>query len=373
MTQNLTLVFLFFLLFSCSEEKVVKDQNDSGNDSTSTVVETIAETSNVKEVEGIEVLNSRFYIPVNAVGIVKAINKGKITSYVNGIFNFDYIYEGQTFKKGQLIGRVIDVDFDNRYKRSIASFEKSYISFLEGDVLSKDYYNLKPLALKSKIDNSKNESIQGRARQKGLYDQLVDLEILEREKYLRTIRAPKDLIITAIYAENGQNISKGTTVFDFIDQSEKVVEVSLFESESSFLKRDEKVEIKKHSIKESDLFTGTVIGIGQQINSNRFRKITIKLSENSELTDGEQVDVLININTGKDGIQIPNDAIVYRDQRPVVFKVENNLAIWQYVELGDRFGNFMEITKGIESGDKIITKGHYTLAHQASIKFNLAQ
>ncbi|MCB0279426.1 MAG: efflux RND transporter periplasmic adaptor subunit, partial [Calditrichaeota bacterium] len=67
--------------------------------------------------------------------------------------------------------------------------------------------------------------------------------------------------------------------------------------------------------------------------------------------------------------QIPNKAIVYRDQRPVVFKVENDIAIWQYVDLGERFGDRVEITNGVDAGDKVITNGHFTLAHQANVNF----
>ena len=91
------------------------------------------------------------------------------------------------------------------------------------------------------------------------------------------------------------------------------------------------------------------------------------------LVDGEQVDVIIDISTKRTGLQIPNKAVVYRDQRPVVFTEKDGLALWNYVTLGERFGNSIEIVGGVSEGDHIITKGHFTLAHQANVSFKTAK
>ena len=323
-----------------------------------------------KEVDGIVVEESVFMIPVNTVGNVKATNKGKITSEVSGIFEFDYVFEGQEFKRGQKIGSVKDFTFDANYEKQKAAFERAYITFLDNDVISQEYYNLSYNELLKKIQNSKDPSIQGRSRTTGLYEVLLDFKAMDIERRKRTIRAPDDIIISTANVENGQNVGKGTALFDYIFNRDKIIEVSLFENEAAYLNLNDVAEITRQSLVSSAPYQATVIGISKQISQDRFRKVTLQVSNSQELIDGEQVDVNININTRRIGLQVPNEAIVYRDQKPVIFEVENGNALWKYVEVGDRFGNMIEIRDGINVGAKIITKGHFTLAHQAPVIFN---
>lgn len=322
-----------------------------------------------KEVDGIVVEESVFMIPVNTVGNVKATNKGKLTSEVSGIFEFDYVYEGKEFKKGDRIGQVKDFSFDASYEMQKASFERKYIEFLQNDVISKDYYNLDYDELLKKIQSTKDPNITGRSRTTGLYEELLNFKAMDIERKKRTIRAPSDIIISTVNVENGQNVSKGTALFDYIFNKDKIIEVSLFENEAAYLNLGDVAEIQRQSLVTSVPFQAEVIGISKQISQDRFRKVTLKVKESEELIDGEQVDVNININTRRIGIQVPNEAIVYRDQKPVIFEVENGNALWKYVEVGDRFGNMIEIRSGINVGAKIITKGHFTLAHQAPVLF----
>ncbi len=165
----------------------------------------------------------------------------------------------------------------------------------------------------------------------------------------------------------------GTVLFDYIYAKDKVIEVSLFENECAYLKVGQKAVIKRQAVITADEYLATVIGISKQISQDRFRKVTLEFDTENTLVDGEQVELTLSINTGRFGLQVPNESIVYRDQRPVIFVVEGNHALWKYVEVGERFGDKIEIKGGIRAGDRIITKGHFTLAHQATVDFKLAQ
>lgn len=363
------LLFSLIFMFSCSSDEA------EGSEENATQTVAVAQGTQVepqitaKEVDGIVVEESVFMIPVNTVGSVKATNKGKITSEVSGIFEFDYVYEGKEFKRGQKIGLVKDFAFDSNYEKQKAAFENAYINFLQNDVISKDFYNLSYDQLLKKIQESDNPAIIGRSRQTGLYVELLNFKAMDIERQKRTIRAPSDITVTTINVENGQNISKGSSLFDYIFNKNKIIEVSLFENEAAYLNIGDVAEVSRQSLISSIPFQTEVIGISKQISQDRFRKVTLRVNDADELIDGEQVDVNIAVNTKRIGIQVPNEAIVYRDQKPVIFEVENGNALWKYVEVGDRFGNMIEIRDGISVGSKIITKGHFTLAHQAPVIF----
>jgi len=353
------------LLLSCSEAKSEEVKETPAHSS-------VSEALKAKHVEGFVLKPTELKIPVNTVGNVKAIRKGKITSQVSGIFHFEYIFQGKSFKKGDVIGRITDIDFDNTYRQTYASFEKAYIKFLEDDI-EDTYRDKQPLKLLVLIDNAKNRSLIGRARNTGLYEELLKVKAIEKERTLRLIKANRNLVITQINVENGQSVSKGTALFDYVDNDDKVVEVSLFEKEAAYLSIGEEARVKRHAIPSETFYSGHVIGVAKQISQDRFRTVTIQLDDAPSLVDGEQVDVIIDISTKRTGLQIPNKAVVYRDQRPVVFTEKDGLALWNYVTLGERFGNSIEIVGGVSEGDHIITKGHFTLAHQANVSFKTAK
>jgi HlyD family secretion protein len=64
---------------------------------------------------------------------------------------------------------------------------------------------------------------------------------------------------------------------------------------------------------------------------------------------------------------VPEDAVLVRQGRDLVFVVEGGRAQWQYVDLGARSGNYVEITEGAQPGDTIAVDGHFALAHDAPV------
>ena len=70
---------------------------------------------------------------------------------------------------------------------------------------------------------------------------------------------------------------------------------------------------------------------------------------------------------------VPREAILTRDGRPLVFKVEDDITQWLYVELGERNEQFVEIKRvlqggSLDAGDKVVVTNHLTLTHGAQVK-----
>ena len=60
---------------------------------------------------------------------------------------------------------------------------------------------------------------------------------------------------------------------------------------------------------------------------------------------------------------VKTEAILNRDERDVVFVVENGLAKWRYIMSGKKNEFYTEILDGVQEGDSVIVSGHYNLAH----------
>jgi multidrug efflux pump subunit AcrA (membrane-fusion protein) len=76
--------------------------------------------------------------------------------------------------------------------------------------------------------------------------------------------------------------------------------------------------------------------------------------------------------TLEDRLLVPREAILTRDGRPLLFKVQDNRAAWLYVELGRQNDSLIEIKQVLQGGslaegDRVVVSNHLTLSHDAKI------
>jgi multidrug efflux pump subunit AcrA (membrane-fusion protein) len=74
-----------------------------------------------------------------------------------------------------------------------------------------------------------------------------------------------------------------------------------------------------------------------------------------------------------DRLMVPREAVVTRDGRPVIFKVEGDRAKWVYVQLGLANDSVVEIKRidqggPLDPGTLVVVDNHLTLTHDAKIK-----
>ena len=74
-----------------------------------------------------------------------------------------------------------------------------------------------------------------------------------------------------------------------------------------------------------------------------------------------------------DKLLIPKDALLTRDNRTLVFKVDDDRAKWLYVDTGLASDEWVEILRvhsggSLAAGDEVVVSDHLTLAHEALIK-----
>ena len=103
-------------------------------------------------------------------------------------------------------------------------------------------------------------------------------------------------------------------------------------------------------------------------------QVLIRLkNENGRLRPGMFVRALIAGETFRDRLLVPREAILTRDDRPLLFKIEDGRAKWLYVQLGENNNDLVEITRVLQGGqlapnDKVIVSDHLTLTHDTKIK-----
>ena len=103
---------------------------------------------------------------------------------------------------------------------------------------------------------------------------------------------------------------------------------------------------------------GEVTGINPQINiNNRAIEVTVEFGNPGGWLPGASVDATVIIDEHPAALTLPATSIVTRSDQEVVFVVEGDRARVRPVTLGWREVDWVEITAGLQVGDRVVVMG----------------
>jgi len=213
----------------------------------------------------------------------------------------------------------------------------------------------------------KKSEIQAAA--KGLTQAEIEVAIARMEIDKTKVRAPFDGIVTGVKASIGESVNPGQGLFTLVDIREIRVEARVLESEIGRIKAGREAALM-FTAYPGRIFRGMVRALSPVVDpETKTCGAHIVLDNPSgEIKPGMHAEVEIAAEVFRDRLLVPQEAVLVRGGRRLVFVVENGLAKWRYIEPGLENGRFVEILKGVKEGDDIITDGHLTLAHDAEVK-----
>jgi RND family efflux transporter MFP subunit len=315
-----------------------------------------------------------------------------LKSEVSGVVKSLYANEGQHVKQGDLIAELDDRSYRLQLERQQSlRLQKLSELLLEKQFASSDQ-ETPPAALeklskteaefqkataafqKGLIPQGAYESVQkdyetalieaGRkkdeimATTKGLTQAEIDVKVAQMDLEKTRIRAPFAGILTDIKISPREHLDAGRELCTLVNISRIWVKAKILESEIGKIKAGREVDLR-FSAYPGKVFKGTVEAVSPIVNP--------------EDKPGMHAEVEIAAQIYKDRLLVPQEAILVRGGRKLVFVVENGLAKWRYVKIGVENENFAEILPGerpeetVNEGDLVITEGHFTLAHDASV------
>ena len=65
---------------------------------------------------------------------------------------------------------------------------------------------------------------------------------------------------------------------------------------------------------------------------------------------------------------VPANAVLLRDERPMLFVVLESRSNWIYIQKGLENTEWVEVMDGVAPGDEVIVSGHFSLAHDAAVR-----
>jgi RND family efflux transporter MFP subunit len=197
----------------------------------------------------------------------------------------------------------------------------------------------------------------------------IDVKMSQMELEKTKIRAPFSGIITDIKVSPKENISAGREIFTLVDISRIKVQARVLESEVGKMRVGREADLR-FSAYPGKTFKGKVEAISPIINPADKTCAVHILVENpqEEIKPGMHAEVEISADVYTDRLLVPQEAVLVRGGRKLVFVVEGGLAKWRYIEVGLENEDFAEVLDGVKEGEPVIVEGHLTLAHDAKVE-----
>jgi RND family efflux transporter MFP subunit len=213
----------------------------------------------------------------------------------------------------------------------------------------------------------KKDEIQAAA--KGLTQAEIEVAIARMELEKTKVQAPFEGIVTGVKASIGESVSPGQDLFTLVDIREIRLEARVLESEIGRIKTGRDADLR-FAAYPGRVFRGKVRAVSPVVDpETKTCGVHIDFDNPSgEIKPGMHAEVEIAAEVFRDRLLVPQEAVLVRGGRKLVFVVGDGLAKWRYIEPGLENERFVEVLKGVKEGDEIITDGHLTLAHDAEVK-----
>ena len=187
------------------------------------------------------------------------------------------------------------------------------------------------------------------------------------------VTAPFSGRIANLKVEEGQYVSPGTEVSTLLRDDRMKVEVDVLESDLVHVREGATAQVHVPALGPADdstaQFAGRVWAVNPQVKrQSGTGRVTVSIpNPEGSLVSGLYAKVRLETERLTDRLVVPDEAVLVRQGRDLVFVIKGGRAQWTYVDIGARSGDYVEITKGAQPGDSIAVDGHFALAHDAPV------
>jgi HlyD family secretion protein len=345
------------------------------------------------------VIHGDLVIPVVAEGTVRSRNSAEIKAEISERIDRIYVQEGQTVRKGQLL-----IQLDPReYEVAADEARSAYLQALSVLAVEEDSIDVieRTSEIKDKIRELERLERSGAITREQKFAREIALDVqalkdgefrvdmvsarsgvtearasLERAfiNLERTeIRAPFAGVVTGLVLSEGEHLVTGQTVCMLVNNVDLEAQVGVLESDIGHLEVDRPALLTIPSL--DDTLHVTVDVVSPHFDrSSRTCEVLLRLKNpDGRIKPGMFVRAIIAGQRIEQQLLVPREAILTRDGRPLLFKVEGDRAKWLYLQLGKQNDYVVSVDRVLQGGtlsegDRVVVSNHLTLSHDAKIK-----
>jgi membrane fusion protein (multidrug efflux system) len=346
------------------------------------------------------VMRRDLVLPVKAEGRVRARHTSDVKFERAGRIDRIYVREGQRVSKGQVLVRLDDRELRlsleeamSRYLQGLGQLAVEEDGYREGEhaerTLDQQRAELERRERAGEITREQRLDLELELGMDAVRDGAYRRELLEvrsgvaaaRAEAARLqielerteVRAPFAGVISALDLNQGENVQVGQVFCRLVDDINVEAAVGVLESDLSVVTVGKPALLEVPALRQSIPLQVDVIDPEVATDSRTCRVLLRLRSDEQRVKPGMFVRAWIAGEVLPDRLLVPREAIVTRDGRPVLFKVEGDRALWVYVQLGRQNAQLVEITRidqggPLEPGTQVIVSNHLTMTHEAKVK-----
>ncbi len=344
-------------------------------------------------------LRGNLVVPVIAEGTFRARHSAELRTEIAGRLVRISASEGQSVRKGDLIAKLDSREYE------VAEEEARSKYFQALSLLAIEDEQMEPLERPAELQKKIDELFQLERRgaitreERLAREVALDVEAL-KQGYFRVdvvagrsgiaaaraslerarldierteIRAPFDGIITELEISAGEQMTVGQTICALVNNTDIEAKVGVLESDIGKLAVGRPALLAVPALGETLRVTVDVISPRFDRESRTCQVLLRLKNTRGRVRPGMFVRAIIAGETFDDLLLVPREAILTRDGRPLLFKIDGDRAKWLYVKIGHQNDYLVEINRVLQGGaltpdDQVVVTNHLTLAHEAKVK-----
>lgn len=297
---------------------------------------------------------------IRAVGSFKATNGVNLTTELGGIVRAIEFENGAYVQAGEVLAR-LDVDTDEAELAALRAAR---------DLAESERDRLRRLRQQNSVSESELDQAESRYRQA-----VAEVEAQQARIEQKVLRAPFDGYLGIRRVDLGQYIAPGTTIVPLRALEPIFLDFSLPERHLSHVEVGAEVAATTDAW-PGERFDGAISSVEGSIDE-RTRSFLVQATfDNADLRlrPGMFANVVIRWGEPREVLMVPQTAVSFNPYGNSVYVIQESgqeLTVERrLVQTGERRGDMVAITDGLEAGDRIATSGLLKLRNGASVQIN---
>ena len=318
-----------------------------------------------------------FPLRTQASGHLVPWQRARLKAEASGPLVERAVEEGARVEKGNLIARLRNREERIALEEARAKLLKARAKFQSQYLTGADSLAASELIASADTTASEAPRSTRRATQAAVSGLTAARQAVERAKLNleRTrITAPFAGRVADLQLDEGQYVSRGSEICTLLRDARMKVAVDVLENDLVDVQEGATTQVHVPALGPPDdssaVFAGTVWAVNPQVRpESGTGRVTVAVpNPDRRLVSGLFANVRLETERLPGRLVVPDEAVLVRQGRDLVFVVEDGRAQWTYVSVGARSGDYVEITKGVAPGDTIAVDGHFALAHDAPVE-----
>jgi membrane fusion protein (multidrug efflux system) len=323
-----------------------------------------------RQVEAVEVIPRSISYTISAVGSLKSPEDVTISPKKAGIIDKILAREGDRVRKGQILVQLDDVDARLQVERAEAKVREEEASLKTNQITLSRYQKL----LESKVISQQicdDLTLKVQLDEARLALAKVELNMAKQNHLDHRIVSPLDGVVNLKIASLGEhvNVAPKDEILKIVQMDPLELEFYVPENWVGNIHLGTKIQFTVKAFSE-EKFLGVLQFISPTADPST-RNVKMKaLVQNSHyrLKPGYFAEVTLQTGINPKALVIPESALFSQEGKFFAFVAQDGIARLREVEPGLRFEGKVEILKGIQKGERVVTAGQEQLSDGMKVK-----